>query len=1107
MRQALITLLLCLGVAAGVAPALAMDPPAIPDRLDPSDMRMLRMPDIHGNRIVFVYGGNLWTVDATGGEARRLTSAAGFESMPRFSPDGQWIAFSGDYDGNNDVYVIPAAGGEPTRLTWHPGWDRVLDWEPDGRAIRFQSPRQHWGGFSVPMFTVPVTGGLPAQMPFSEGGLSSWSPDGKRLAYNRQIVENRTWKRYKGGMAQDIWVHDFAAGKSTRLTDWVGADNFPMWHGNTIYFTSDRTGKLQIWAHDLATGQERQITQHKDYDVKWPSLGPGAIVYENGGWLWVLDLATAQTRRITVAVRDDRLLARPTWRDVSGDIGSAGLSPDAKRAVFAARGDVFTVPAEKGDVRNLTQTPGVRERDAAWSPDGKWIAYLSDETGEYEVWLRPGDGKGPARQVTKNGANWRFDLLWSPDAKRIAFSDSEFDLWVLEVDSGGLTKADHSPVREITEMSWSGDGRWLAYAKGEPNGFRSIFLYDTSAKQVHRVTDDLTDEGSPAFDPAGKHLYFTSARHFQPAFAGYDLHPFFTGMNGLYLVTLQADAPRPFPPESDEVAPKDGEGDKKDAEDGKKGDKEKKDDKDAGKPAPVAIDVAGIGDRIVALPVDRGNYGDLRAAEGKLFFTDAPALRGDDDDGGGGGGSELKVFLAEKREVKTVLASVDGYDLSADGQKILYAQKGKFGIVDAAADQKPAEKPLRTGEMKARVDFRAEWAQIIREVWRLERDFFYDPGMHGVDWAEMGRRYGQLVPYAAHRDDIGYLIGELIAELNCSHTYTGGGDLPRTPQVGTGLLGCDLAPDQASGRYRLARILRDRDWNEDQRTPLSGPGIDARDGDYLLAVDGVELRLPTNPYSLFENKVGRQVVLRLAADPSGKDAREVTVEPVGSELGLRYTKWVNDNRRKVAELSQGRIGYFHMPNTAVGGIQGFARGWYPQLRRDALIIDERNNGGGFVPDVYTTVMAQKPLNMWGRRPGMQSELTPGTAFPGPMAMLANGYAGSGGDALPWYFKALGLGKVIGTRTWGGLVGIDRGIGTIDGGRITMPAFGFYTLDGRWEVENHGTEPDIELDNLPEDEYRGLDRQLEKAVEVLMKELATKAPRLPERPAYPRDKAE
>ncbi len=684
----------------------------------------------------------------------------------------------------------------------------------------------------------------------------------------------------------------------------------------------------------------------------------------------------------------------------------------------------------------------------------------------------------------------------------------------MDVASGDVTAIDRGTVSEIRQVSWSPDSRWLAYAKTEPNHFRSIFLYDTQSKQITPVTGDMTDNSSPVFDPEGKWLYFTSARHFQPAFGGYDLRPFWTRQDGIYLVTLKGDAPAPFPPQSDEVAVKGEEGKDEKPKDAKseKGAKDEKsdkskDEKSGEKPPKVEIDVVGIRSRIAALPVGPGNYGNLSAAKGKLFFMDRPALpEGDGEDDGGGGG-DLKVFLVDKRETKTVLAGVDGFDLSADGQKILYGQKGKWGIVDAAPDQKPAEKPLRTGEMKAKVDPKAEWAQMFREVWRLERDFFYDPGMHGVDWDRMGSRYGQLVPYIGHREDLNYLFGELIGELNCSHTYTGGGDAPRPARLGVGLLGCDFELDKDSGRYRIKHILTERDWNSDDRTPLFGPGINVKEGELLLAVDGAELRAPTSPYALFENKVDKQVVLKIGLSPDGKGSREVTVEPIASEHDLRYTAWVEGNRRKVDELSKGRIGYFHMPNTSIEGVQAFAKGYYPQLVHDALIIDERNNGGGFIPDIFTIELGQKPLNMWARRPGMQSEMTPSTAFNGPMAMLVNGYAGSGGDAFPWYFKHEKLGPVIGKRTWGGLVGIDRNIQLVDGGRITMPAFGFYDMQGKWEVENHGTEPDIDIDTLPDEDFQGHDPQLEKAVQVLMDDLQKNPPRLPQKPAYPRDKAE
>ncbi len=1100
--------------ASAAAPARPPGPPPLASGLpdpDTEDMRLLRMPDIHGDLIVFCHGGNLWTVAASGGQARRLTNHEGWEAYPKFSPDGRWIAFTGDYDGNPDVYVVPTAGGEPRRLTFHPAWDRVIDWQPDGKAVRFQSPRASRTGRDLQLWTVPLEGGQPANLGLPTGGLSSYAPDGQRLAYNRATREERTWKRYKGGWAQDVWIFDFAARRSIRLTDWVGTDNFPMWHGDSIYFTSDRTGRLEIWVHELGSGRQRQITRHDEYDVKWPSLGSRAIVYENGGWLHVLDLASEQVRRLQVSLRDDRILARPVFKDVGDRIESFGLAPDAKRAVFCARGDIFTVPAEKGDVRNLTATPGVREMAPAWSPDGRWVAYLSDRSGEYEICLRAGDGRGEEKQLTTGGRAFRFFLSWSPDSKRLAFADSEFDLWVADAATGRLTAIDRSPMREITEVAWSPDGRWLAYAKIEENLMRSIFVHDLREGRTARVTDATTDDGNPAFDPEGRYLYFTSARHFQPAFGGYDMRPFWTRQDGLYLATLKADAADPFAPESDEVAVKEAAAAKgkekagaRDKDKGKDKQKDKNGD-EAAAPRPVDIDLDGIGLRIVALPVGNGNYGDLRAAAGKLFYLDRPALPPPPDEGGQQGGAALKVFLLEDREEKTVLAAVDGYDLSADGKKILVPQKGKYGIVDAAADQKPAEKPLRTGELKAKVDPRAEWAQIFRDVWRLERDFFYDPGMHGVDWDLMGRRYGQLVPYVAHRYDLGYLIGELIGELNCSHTYAGGGDAPRPARVGVGMLGCDFTLDAAAGRYRLANILTRRDWNGDQRTPLFGPGIDVREGDYLLAVDGVQLHAPANPYALFEAKAGRQVTLTVGSRPDGAGSRDVVVQPIESEAGLRYVAWVEGNRRRAAELSGGRIGYLHLPNTAVAGVQEFAKGYYPQLRKEGLIIDERFNGGGFIPDLFMNILQQRVVNLWGRRPGMQDWVTPHSAFVGHLAMLSNGYAGSGGDALPYYFKFYELGPVIGTRTWGGLVGIDRGIPTIDGGRITMPSFGLFNLDGEWDVEGHGTEPDIAVDNLPEEEMAGRDPQLEKAVEVLLQRIASEPPRLPARPDYPRDK--
>jgi tricorn protease len=1063
------------------------------------DMRLLRMPDIHGDTVVFVYAGDLWTVSSQGGEARRLTSSAGLETYPKFSPDGRWIAFSGEYDGNNDVYVMPAVGGEPRRLTYHPGTDRVIDWEPDSRRVRFQSARQSHTGRDLQLYTVDREGGLPERIILPEAGLSSWSDDGKRIAFNRISREERTWKRYKGGMAQDIWVYDFAANQTRRVTDWIGTDSFPMWRGEVIYYLSDREkDKLNIWAWHESSDQHRQVTRHDVYDVKHPSLGPDSIVYENGGWLYVLDLdrESPRPRRLEVTLRSDNVWARTSLRSVDDMLRDAHLAPDGNRVVTAARGDLFSLPAEKGPVRNLTATADIRERAPVWSPDGRTLAYLSDRSGEYEIYLRPADGSGEEKRLTSGLGGWIYSLQWSPDSKQLLASTADLRLLLVDADKGRVKTVDQGLTAPITQAAWSPGSDWVAYTRSESNGFSSLRLYEVKSGKVHPVTDDFTDEGHPCFDDEGKHLFFTSGRHLNPTIGGFDLKPIWENRDGLYLVTLRADLPHPFPPEADTVAVKSDVEDEDDDEENGKNGKGKNGKKDkAASDEPLVIDLEGLAGRMVALDVSPSNYYGLQYADGKLFYLKRPFTPG------GGRGNQrastsLEFFDLKEREEKTVLKSVNGYVLSADGKKILYREEGKLGIVEAKADQKPSEKPLRTGDMKAMVDPRAEYRQMLREAWRLQRDFFYDPDLHGVDWDQIWKRYSELLPYVSHGADFTYLVGEMISELNAGHAYARPGDRPKHPRVGTGLLGCDFALDARSGRYQFARVFTERDWNSSTDTPLSGPGRNVEAGEYLLAVDGVDLEAPRNPYSLLIDRIGEQVTLRVGPRPDGKDSREITIEPIRSEASLRYTAWVEANRRRVDELSGGRIGYLHLPNTAVGGQQGFARGYYPQLRKDALIIDERYNGGGFIPDFFMNILRQQLVNLWRPRYG-EDWRTPGTAFLGHMAMISNAYAGSGGDALPYYFKAYGLGQVIGTRTWGGLVGISRGIPLIDGGNVTFPEFGIYSLDGEWVVENYGVDPDIVVDNLPHEVIDGRDPQLEKTVEVLLEQIARDPIRLPE----------
>jgi len=1065
---------------------------------DANDMRLLRNPDIHGDQVVFVHGRDLWTVSAEGGTARRLTSHVGSESEPKFSPDGRWIAFSGDYDGNNDVYVIPSEGGEPQRLTWHPYPDRVIDWEPDGKSVRFQSNRTSFTSRESELWRVSLDGGLPTSLGLPTGGLSSWNADGTKLAYNRITREHRTWKRYKGGMAQNVWIYDFANDMTTQVTDWPGSENYPMWRGDKIYFNSDRTGQLQIWSYDTNSGDIKQVTSHKDYDVKLPSLGGDSIIYENGGWLYVLDLPSGKTRKLKIALRDDRFRTRPSFVEAGKSIRGASIGPDANRVAFEARGEIFTVPAEKGDVRNLTNTPNLHERHPEWSPDGKWVAYFSDASGEYELNVRCSDGSDKPRQVTKGSDTYYTGVQWSPDSASLLTYDASRSMRLVDFESGKSKKIDQDMSGRQFDASFSPDSRWIAYALGEENEFRSIFLYEIESGTSTRVTSTLTDDSSPTFDPDGKYLFFASSRHFNPRLGGYDLKPHWTEQDGLYLCVLASDGEHPFPPQSDEVAieDNDAENDKDDEDkDDKDKDDQKKDDDESEDEKPVTkIDLEGIGQRIVELDIDPGNYSSLQSASDKLFYMSAPAEAES---------RSLRVFDMEEREDKEVLDSCDRYELSHDGKKLLYATSKSWGIVTAAAEQKPAKKPLRTGEMQARSVPTEEWEQIFTDAWRLETDYFYDPDLHGVDWERMRDNYGQLVPYVSDRRDLDYVLGELISELGAGHAYVyGTNESPRAERVGTGLLGCDFEADADSERFRIVNILSERDWNSNQQTPLFGPNLDVNEGDFLISVDGVQLTTAMNPYALFEGKTSRHVTLEIADGPHD-EAREIVVRPIDNDIGLRYIAWIEGNRRKVAEMSNGRFGYFHLPNTAVGGVQAFAKGYYPQLRMEGLVIDERYNAGGFIPDFMMHILRADFVNLWKPRYG-QDWRSPGTAFNGPLVMISNAHAGSGGDALPYYFKHYGLGKVVGMRTWGGLIGISTGIPLMDGGRVTFPEFGLFNMDGEWDVENYGVDPDIEVDNLPHLVRQGRDPQLERAVEVLLDEVK-KTEALPRAPRFPRDR--
>lgn len=1067
------------------------------------EARILRFPDIHQDKIVFVHAGDLWLVDSQGGIARRLTSDAGLELFPKFSPDGSLIAFTGQYDGNTDVYLILAEGGEAKRLTYRPGFenmsdrfgydDMVLDWHPDGKRILFRSARESYNSWFQNLFLIGKEGGFPQSLPLPEAGLTSFSPDGSKIAYNRTFRNFRTWKRYKGGLAQDVWIYDLEKNTIKRITDYEGTDTSPMWHQDRIYFVSDRDKTANIFCYDLKTEQTKKITEHADFDVKWPSLGPESIVYENGGYLYVLDLQTEKSKKISVQIPDDKVLTRPEFVSAKDQINDFGVSPGGERAVFEARGEIFTVPVKKGNTRNLTNTSGSREKNPVWSPDGKWIAFMSDRTGEDELYVISQDGKSKETRITTDGHCFRFTPVWSPDSKKLLFADKELKLYYVRVDDKKVVLIDSTKNWEIRDYCWSPDSRWVAYAVPGKNQMSSIFLYSLDDAKIHRITSDFTDDSGPAFDPKGKYLYFFSNRDFNAGMGNFEANFVYNEMTKIYVVTLQADSLSPFAPESDEV---ESEEQKEKKDKGNKDEEEKK----SSTVDKIKIDLEGIEKRVVAFPTDPGNYWGLRTAEDKIFYLSSPSwtLTG----GKPGPQNALHVFDLKERKDQILLSPVDSYDLSSNGEKLIYQSGSQFGIIDAQpGSPKVGDGALNLDRMEMKLDRGEEWAQVFDEVWRRERDFFYAPNMHGVDWELMRTRYGEMLPHVAHRTDLNYILGEMIGELCCSHTYLAGGENTSIKVVNTGLLGIDWKADTVSGFYRVGKIYPGQNWKEDLRSPLTEPGVNVKEGEYMVAVDGKLLRYPTNPYSLFENTVGKTVALTVNSKPSAEGGREVVVKPIASEYELRYKNWVEGNRMKVDQATEGRVGYIYIPDMGGGGLNEFAESFFPQVKKEGLIVDVRYNGGGFVSEMILERLRREVIGMGCSR-NTADYTHPDVAIYGPMVCIANQYSASDGDNFPYFFREYGLGPVIGRRTWGGVVGIRGFPPLLGGGYVTVPEFAPFSLQGQWIMENHGVDPDIEVDNLPDQVILGRDPQLEKAIEIVMKKLEEEPKKLPQRPPYP-----
>jgi tricorn protease len=1077
---------------------------------------LLRKPTVSRTQVAFSYAGDIWIASRDGGEARRLTTGAGIETDPVFSPDGTQIAFTGEYDGNEDVYVVPASGGVPRRLTYHPGPDGAVGWTPDGKHVLFRSMRKAHAYGVVRLFTVPITGGFPTEVLLARASEGSFSPDGSHLAYVPNIQWQRAWKRYRGGQTKPIWIANLAdSGIEAKIPRDNSNDFNPMWVGDTVYFLSDRNGPVSLFAYDTKSKQVKQVIKNDELDIKSASAGPGAIVYEQFGALHLLDLSSGRDRRLDIRVVGDNTEVRPHFQKIEPKrIRSAAISPTGARAVFAARGEILTVPAEKGDIRNLTNTTTVAERDPAWSPDGKSVAYLSDESGEYALHIRDQSGLGDVRKIDLGSPpTFYYSPTWSPDSKKIAYTDKRLNVWYVDLEKKTPVRVDTDTYAGPTQLNpvWSPDSRWLAYTKQLRNHLRAVFIYSLEQGKSYQATDGLSDALFADFDKEGKYLYFTASTDVALSTGWLDM----SGLNrpvtrSVYVMVLKKDLPSPLAPESDEEKP-----DEKKPESGKTAGKDeaavnKDTDRDKEKekpkePVKVEIDFENISQRILALPIPARNYQGLSAGKtGVVFLVEGPPVDPIDFDEGGPT-LTLHKFELKTRKTEKILEGIGAFNLSFDGEKMLYRQKDQWFIIKA---EKPAEGPPKPGEggplkldaMEVYVDPRAEWKHMYYQVWRDERDFLYDPGLHGLNLEAAKKKYEPYLDGIASRDDLNYLFEEMLGEITIGHMFVGGGDRPEVKKVKGGLLGADYKIE--NGRYRFERVFNGENWNPKLRAPLTQPGVNVVAGEYLLAVNGREVRGSDNVYSFFEETAGKQVVLKVGPNPDGKGARQVTVVAVDDELGLRNLAWIEGNRRRVDQMTGGRVAYVYLPNTAEAGYTNFNRYYFAQVGKEAAIIDERFNGGGDIADYIIDYLRRPLLSFWTLREG-QDITTPIEAIFGPKVMIINEMAGSGGDALPWMFRKTGIGPLIGKRTWGGLVGHYTNPGDLmDGGFTGTPNLAFYNTNGTWDVENHGVSPDIEVEYDPKAVREGHDPQLEKAIEVVM-DLLTKNPLpTPHRPVYP-----
>ena len=1056
--------------------------------------KMFQYPDVSQTHITFTYAGDVWIVSKNGGTANKLTSAKGTELLSRFSPDGKQIAFSGNYNGNIDVYVMPSLGGMPQRITHHGMTDRLIDWYPDGNNLLFASSRESGKQRFNQFYKISKSGGLPEKLPLPYGEFGVISPDGKQIAYTPKSRAFRTWKRYSGGMATDIFTFNLENSSSENITNNIANDEFPMWSGNKIYFLSDRgeNKRNNIWCYDLSNKHTKQVTNFDKFDIRFPSIGNNEIVFEAGGLLYLLDLTTEKYQEVKISVVTDESTLLARTENVEKLIQNFSLSYNGKRTLFEARGEVFSVPTENGPVINLTQSPGVAERYPAYSPNGKYAAYFSDRSGEYELTIKDLEKPSQEKTVTTLGEGYRYNLFWSPNSKALAFIDQTMTVYVYDMDKDKTTKVDqqlwlYEGSLQNFSVSWSSDSRYIAYTKDLESRTTAIAIFDTKEENIHQVTSGYYNDMKPVFDPAGKYLYFLTNRSFKPVYGDFEGTWTYPNSTQIAVATLTKDISSPLAPKNDSSVVKE-DAVKKDDE---KKDEKKDDKKEDTKIKEVKIDFDGFEQRVETLPPAAGNYGNIAAVTGKVIYHRAP------NSGSADKKRPVVYFDFEKLEEKTIVDDADVFQISSDEKKILVAKQKSFSVVDIAPDQK-MDKKLPTNQLEMNVVPREEWKQIFTDVWRLQRDFFYDKNMHGVDWDAMKKQYGDLIDNAVTRGDVNYIIGELISELNASHTYRGGGDDETPLQRQVGYLGVDW--ELNNGAYKIKRIVNGAVWDSEVRSPLLASGLKVKEGNYVLAVNGVSIDPTKDPWSAFEGLAEKTIELTINDKPSIDGAWNIIVKTLSDETRLRNLEWIESNRKRVDDVTDGKIGYVYVPSTGIDGQDELVRQFTAQFSKEGVIIDERFNNGGQIPDRFVELLNRKPLAFWAVRDGKNWQWPPVANF-GPKVMLINGWSGSGGDAFPDYFRKANIGPLVGSRTWGGLIGITGAPTLIDGGNVTVPTFRMYDPDGSWFKEGHGVDPDIEVLEDPTTLSKGVDVQLEKAIEEVMRLHKLNPPVNPKQPPY------